>query len=250
MARTRAQAAEAKRKADENKARVAEINDRTADVVHVTEAKGTKRAHRVTCKRALAADPFETTAHTAVNVHQAVAATCCKPHLPAPLGTQPEADAVAEANERRHQQWLADPDVTVEPELAQADPNPVERVRLAKAEHVALQAWIKDGSKPPKPHTPNLDAVNADHAARGGQPRTGRIAATTTNASRARVELGTLPEGATVGTCRACKAEQPVARFPKAVVAGKRMPNLRADECRACREARRSAGKGEAAATA
>lgn len=52
---------------------------------------------------------------------------------------------------------------------AGASPDKVERVRLAKAEHKLLQAWVTDGERPPRPATPNLDAVNADHAARGAK---------------------------------------------------------------------------------
>lgn len=40
-----------------------------------------------------------------------------------------------------------------------------ERLAAAKAEHKTLQAWIKDGEKPPRPATPNLDAMNEAHAA-------------------------------------------------------------------------------------
>lgn len=54
--------------------------------------------------------------------------------------------------------------------LAVAD-NPVVRYTLAKAEHALLQQWIKDGSRPPKPATPNLDVVEAEHAAAGGKPK-------------------------------------------------------------------------------
>lgn len=114
--------------------------DPDTQVVNVTESKGTARAHRQSCRRG--EHGFETTGYTAVNMHRAVAATCCKPTLPTPR--------------------------------PQASTDPVERVRLAKAEHKLLKAWISDGSKPPRPHTPNLDAIEADHAARAGKPRKGR----------------------------------------------------------------------------
>jgi hypothetical protein len=43
--------------------------------------------------------------------------------------------------------------------------DPALRVEAAKKEHRMLQAWIKDGEKPPRPETPNLDAMNAEYAA-------------------------------------------------------------------------------------
>lgn len=43
----------------------------------------------------------------------------------------------------------------------------LERLRLAKLEHATLQVWIKDGEKPPRPATPNLDAINADNTPTG-----------------------------------------------------------------------------------
>lgn len=52
---------------------------------------------------------------------------------------------------------------------------------------------------------------------------------------------GTLPEGATSGTCRACSQLLPIKRFPKAIIDGARQANVRSDECRACRDARRAA---------
>lgn len=64
--------------------------------------------------------------------------------------------------------------------------NRTERLALAKAEHATLQAWIKDGEKPPRPATPNLDAVNAEHAA-GGPKAKG-----TTRAPRTTAQLPAL----------------------------------------------------------
>jgi len=129
-------------------------------------------------------------------------------------------------------------------------PDGPERVAAAKAEHKVLQAWIKDGEQPPKPATPNLDAMNADYAAgKTAADRRREAKGTKAAGTRQRVELGTLPKGATEGTCRACSQVLPASRFPKAVVDGKRQPDLRADECRSCRDARRH-GAPEAAAPA
>lgn len=119
-------------------------------------------------------------------------------------------------------------------------PDGPERTAAAKAEHKLLQAWIKDGEQPPRPATPNLDAMNADYAA--GKTAAERHAAakgTKAKATRQRVEVGTLPQGATEGTCRACQQVLPATRFPKAVVDGKRQADQRADECRSCRDTRR-----------
>lgn len=44
-------------------------------------------------------------------------------------------------------------------------PEGPERVAAAKSEHKALQAWIKNGEHPPRPATPNLDALNEAYAA-------------------------------------------------------------------------------------
>lgn len=112
--------------------------DLSTQVVHVTDAKGVKRAHRPTCKRALASGPFETTAFTAVNLHGAVAATCCKPRLPEP---QPPVVTDTAAEDR------------------------LERNRLARVEHAALREWYQAGAKGERPATPNLDALNLAYAA-------------------------------------------------------------------------------------
>lgn len=59
-----------------------------------------------------------------------------------------------------------------------------ERLALAKAEQATLAAWAADGSKPPQPPTPNLDAINAEangpRTATGGKakPLTTRAAGT------------------------------------------------------------------------
>ena len=49
----------------------------------------------------------------------------------------------------------------------------VARTAAAKAEHKSLAEWDKSDKKAPKPATPNLDAMNADHAAgkKAGAPR-------------------------------------------------------------------------------
>lgn len=62
--------------------------------------------------------------------------------------------------------------------------NRAERLALAKAEHATLQAWIKDGEKPPRPATPNLDAVNAEHAAGGQKPKAPKRERTITASDR------------------------------------------------------------------
>jgi hypothetical protein len=139
------------------------------------------------------------------------------------------------------------PEAPAGPELL---PDGPERVAAAKAEHKLLQAWIKDGEQPPRPATPNLDAMNADYAAgKTAADRRREAKGTKAKGSRQRVEVGTLPKGATEGTCRSCQQVLPATRFPKAVVDGKRQPDQRADECRSCRDARRH-GSTEAATPA
>lgn len=54
-------------------------------------------------------------------------------------------------------------------DVAAAD-DPAERSRLAKIEHKVLAAWAKDGSKPPRPATPNLDAVHAESSTKPPKP--------------------------------------------------------------------------------
>lgn len=227
MARTTRKGQQADRaKSKANADRVAAMNaERDAAVVHVAEGRdGTKRAHRVTCTR-VPADHFETTAYTAVNLHRAVAASCCKPQLPEPRAEQPEAQ----------------PEPT--PEAPQPATDRVERTKLAKAEHQALKEWEKGGRQGDRPATPNYDAIQVQ-AANGGAREAKRTS--TSGGRRSSVELGTLPEGATEGTCRGCGQVLPVSRFPKARVDGKRSATLRADECRACRDARRKGAEPDA----
>lgn len=207
MARSRAAAAEATAKAQANAQRVADMNaERTSTELTRTAAIQYLQTHGIYSGHSR--DSVE-------QLRQLVAEHRAGTTSPAPA---PEADAG--------------------PELL---PDGPERVAAAKAEHKLLQAWIKDGEQPPKPATPNLDAMNADYAA-GKTAADRRREAKGTKAkggTRQRVEVGTLPEGATEGTCRACSQVLPASRFPKAVVDGKRQPDQRADECRGCRDTRR-----------
>lgn len=86
---------------------------------------------------------------------------------PEPTGKPTAAQATAHttAKAAKEAQLLAAAEVA-------ASDDPTERLALAKAEHTMLKAWVNDGSRPPRPATPNLDAVNADYEARGGKPRT------------------------------------------------------------------------------
>ena len=68
------------------------------------------------------------------------------------------------------------------------------RVAAAKAEHKTLQAWAKNGEKPPRPATPNLDAINEAYAARGGKPKTGRRGGTEAAQRGPAVEDGTVAQ--------------------------------------------------------
>lgn len=52
--------------------------------------------------------------------------------------------------------------LTVE-QPAEAHENRAERVRAAIKERKALKAWQKDGEQGPRPATPNLDAIEAEH---------------------------------------------------------------------------------------
>lgn len=58
----------------------------------------------------------------------------------------------------------------------------LERYRLAKAEHVILRSWDGNGERPA---TPNLDALNADHAA-GVRAEDRIVKTSTTSSSRER----------------------------------------------------------------
>lgn len=157
---TRSTKAQADAKAADNARRVQAIND---GEVLVFGPEGERRAHRLTCKRLPKAEPVQMTAAAAVAIDKATPASCCKPQLP----------KLSEAA-----MALTDP-----APAPQASTNPAERYRLAKEEHAVLQAWIKDGERPPRPATPNLDAVNAEHAANGGRPRKARSASTKAPAS-------------------------------------------------------------------
>lgn len=112
-------------------------------VVEVVEGKGgVLRAHRITCNRH--AVGFETTAFTAVNLHHAVPASCCKPQLPEPTTATAEPEAPAPSTDG-----------------PQASTDRMERLQLAKTEAKALKSWEADGSQGERPSTVNLDAVSA-----------------------------------------------------------------------------------------
>lgn len=73
--------------------------------------------------------------------------------------------------------YRLDPEPTPEPAgepVALSDP--VERLAAAKAEYAGLKAWKAAGEPEPRPATPNLDAVNAEHAAGGRKARKARKA--------------------------------------------------------------------------
>lgn len=173
-------------KAAANAEKLAELN---ANVVHVAEGRdGQKRAHRVTCKR-VPADHFETTPHTAVNLHHAVAASCCKPQLPDPISDERKtellaggisdvlagADPLAVAERIKAEAGATDPEPVgskptgAEIDAHRASKDRVERTALAKAEAKALQAWEKGGQQGDRPATPNLDAVQAQYANGGAK---------------------------------------------------------------------------------
>lgn len=218
MARTRAAQAEAARKTADNADRVAQLNGQP-ELVFTVATRGNYHllAHRPTCKRFIATKVVEQPSR-----HDPVEpASCCKPSadlvrtMVARIRAdqpEPHADKAADAKAKLH-----------------------DRVRDVPTDN-------PDAQQPPRPATPNLDALNAEYAAgvtakdRKRQRTTTRTRSTT---SRQRVELGTLPKGATEGTCRTCQQTLPAAKFPKAVVAGERQKDQRADECRACRDARR-----------
>lgn len=62
------------------------------------------------------------------------------------------------------------------------------RLDAAKAEHAAVKAWRESGKQGDRPETPNLDALNEDHAA-GGRRRTKRPTGTRRAAGPAMVYL-------------------------------------------------------------
>lgn len=117
----------------------------TATNLILVQSNGQVRAHRNTCKRIpqrkIVGGVTIGQGHELLS--EAVAASCCKPNLglftAAPVEeAQPEPvtpEAVAQAAE-----------VSVD---------------LAKAEHKALAAWVRDGREGPAPATPHLDALNA-----------------------------------------------------------------------------------------
>jgi hypothetical protein len=129
--------------------------------------------------------------------------------------------------------------------------NPARMQKPELAELVAATAWAMrpqaERKAPEAPEAPELpeapeaptDLIAAWKAEKGTKAAK---APKGDKAPRTKVELGQLPEGADEGTCRSCGATKAATKFPKAVVAGKRQPNLRADECRECRDLRRQGG--------
>ncbi len=149
--------------------------------VYVSGTEGNHRAHRPTCKR-VPADYIETLASRAVTLYAAKPAGCCKPRLASPVEVTP--DPKVQARKERHLAAVLPAVIDEAPadapaELTEPRPatEPVERLQLAKAEHAILQAWIAKGEKPPRPATPNLDAINAEHAAGGVKTRTRTVSA-------------------------------------------------------------------------
>lgn len=126
------------------------------------------RAHRTTCKR-VPAGAVEMTSFAAVNADKATPAGCCKPTLPAP-GT---ADGFSEwqaANGEKVTTLVEGAEV-VGAVAIKVDAVPAaatdraERLALARAEHKILKEWVSKGEKPPRPTTPNLDAINEEFSA-------------------------------------------------------------------------------------
>lgn len=133
------------------------------------------RAHRTTCKR-VPKGAVEVTSFAAVNADHATPAACCKPTLPEPNsadGFDAWVDADRKAKGKGAQRTVqvegaevvgtVAVEVTTTPKAAESL---VERLALAKAEHKILKEWVTKGEKPPRPATPNLDAINEEHAAR------------------------------------------------------------------------------------
>lgn len=132
----------------------------------------------------------------------------------------------------------------IAPEAPAYSTDPAELVQLAKAEHAALKAWAKDGSKPPAPATPNLDELNRQHAA-GVTAKDRRKATKATSATPRQYRASVLPtEGQEAMTCTgACGQELPLTKFP--TTSGGR----RGTECRKCRDARKAAAKAAGLST-
>lgn len=147
----------------------------------VTVNRGTAKLHRSTCKKANANPSAEATD----DFGAAAPATCCKPRAltvvetPAPAAKKapakkpatkkasPQAKPVDrlldKALARDAERRTEDVPASI-PHLYDAGPD---RVKAAKAEHKALAASKKAGE--PLPATPNLDALNAEHAP--GRPK-------------------------------------------------------------------------------
>lgn len=91
---------------------------------------------------------------------------------PTNIGVHDDTDAVkAEQAKADHDRVK---DVPTDDPDAQPEADPIKRLAAAKAEHAKLKAWIASGEKPPRPATPNLDALNEAYAANGGQARRGK----------------------------------------------------------------------------
>lgn len=129
------------------------------------------RAHRTTCKR-VPKGAIELTSFAAVNDEDVLAtpAGCCKPTLPRP-GTGDGFDDWVAANKAGPATTQVEGAEVVGHVAVALDGAPAaatdraERLALAKAEHRILKEWVAKGEKPPRPATPNLDAINDEHAA-------------------------------------------------------------------------------------
>lgn len=213
------------RKRERAQAKVADVADRVAklngqpELVFTVASRGQYHllAHRPSCKRVIATKLVDQPSR-----HDAVEpASCCKPAAdlvtrvvaaakaaqadPEPTGSRPTAAEAAAHRDAKaaKEQALVGPepktkanlhdrvrDVPTDNPDAAADPDPRQRAELAKAEWKALQAWAKAGEQPPRPATPNLDALNAEYAAgvtaeqRRRQPKGATTTRTTTRTHR------------------------------------------------------------------
>lgn len=175
--------ADSLRKRERAQAKVADVADRVAalngapELVFTPAARGNFRwlAHRPSCKKVDQGKVAQPTQHDPVEP-----ASCCKPspdlvarvvaglraQAPTPAGAY-EPDQVPQPDAPKGSAKLHDRvrDVPTDNPDATADPDPQRRGELARVEWKALQAWAKAGENPPRPATPNLDALNAEYAA-------------------------------------------------------------------------------------
>lgn len=127
------------------------------------------RAHRLTCKR-VPKGAHEVTSFAAVNADHATPAGCCKPTLPEP-GTADGFDAWVADNKAGPATVQIEGSEVVGAVAIRVDAVPAaatdrsERLALARAEHRILKEWVSKGEKPPRPATPNLDAINEEFSA-------------------------------------------------------------------------------------